>query len=353
MWRPLSRQGQLFSTVELDEVTASIVAPFDYTFTGETSFEEWVPPTLPPDYTLGVIVGASGSGKSTLLRRMGRESTDLDWDASRSIAAQIGDAERFAAVGLNSVPTWCKPYHVLSTGEKFRADLARRIGEGVGIDEYTSTVDRTVAISASNSLRIWMGANDVRGVVIATCHRDVIPWLQPEWVIDLDTGTWSPDPEECLQRPELVVEVHEAERPLWDVFAPHHYLSPTLHPFARCYVATLEGQAVAFGSAIPFPHGHIKRGWRETRTVTLPDAQGLGIGVRLSDWIAEAHVRGGYRYFSRTTHPRMGEYRERSEEWRPTSSNRKKQTPPANGGWGRFGQDAVRIAYSHEFVGGP
>ena len=31
------------------------------------------------------------------------------------------------AVGLGSVPTWLKPYRVLSTGERFRADLARAI----------------------------------------------------------------------------------------------------------------------------------------------------------------------------------------------------------------------------------
>jgi hypothetical protein len=37
-----------------------------------------------------------------------------------------------AAVGLASVPTWLRPYPVLSNGEKFRADLARLVCEQPG-----------------------------------------------------------------------------------------------------------------------------------------------------------------------------------------------------------------------------
>ena len=58
----------------------------------------------------------------------------------------------------------------------------------------------------------------------------------------------------------------------------------------------------------------------------LPDFQGMGIGVRFSDTIAQIHLDQGHRYFSRTAHPRMGFYRETSELWKPTSKN-KKSTP--------------------------
>jgi ABC-type ATPase with predicted acetyltransferase domain len=53
---------------------------------------------------------------------------------------------------LNSVPSWYKPYQVLSNGEKFRADLARKLKSNTVIDEFTSVVDRTVAKAASVSL---------------------------------------------------------------------------------------------------------------------------------------------------------------------------------------------------------
>ena len=44
-----------------------------------------------------------------------------------------------------SVPTWLRPYPVLSNGEKFRADLARLVcdaPERAIVDEFTSVVDR-------------------------------------------------------------------------------------------------------------------------------------------------------------------------------------------------------------------
>ena len=56
----------------------------------------------------------------------------------------------FYAVGFGSVPSWLKPYHVLSNGEKMRVDLARAILENdfFVFDEFTSVVDRQVAQTA-------------------------------------------------------------------------------------------------------------------------------------------------------------------------------------------------------------
>jgi ABC-type ATPase with predicted acetyltransferase domain len=94
------------------------------------------------------------------------------------------------AVGLNSIPIWRLPYYALSNGQKFRADLARSLYDGSVIDEYTSVVDRSVAISASKSLRNHLDRSGVRNIVISTCHRDVLDWLQPDWVIDTDAGDY-------------------------------------------------------------------------------------------------------------------------------------------------------------------
>ena len=117
------------------------------------------------------------------------------WDLRCSIAGNFASAEeaadKLAAVGLNSVPTWAKPYGVLSTGEQFRASLARSLGDGARIDEYTSTVSRTVAKSASRSLRAWVDRSDTTNLVLATCHYDVLDWLRPDWVINTDSGTFT------------------------------------------------------------------------------------------------------------------------------------------------------------------
>lgn len=68
-----------------------------------------------------------------------------------SEAAQWQDHDvtaALSAVGLGSVPSWLRPYSVLSNGERFRADMARLICEApvkVVVDEFTSPLDRQVA----------------------------------------------------------------------------------------------------------------------------------------------------------------------------------------------------------------
>ena len=352
-WLPLDDDDPIRVLVAPDKATLDLVAEFDYEWAGSSEFvPARVPDNLPTDFGLGVIVGASGSGKSTMLRTLGPQ-TSPGWNPQLSIAGHFASAaearERFLAVGLNSVPLWTKPYGVLSTGEKFRANLARIIGHGAMVDEYTSVVDRTVAESASNALARWVHERSIRGMVVATCHRDVLPWLQPDWIIDLDTRSWALRPRECLQRPERVVEVYAGSRSAWDVFGRHHYLSADLHQACRTFVAVMNGHLVGFVATLAFPNGFIKNGWRAHRTVVLPDFQGMGIGTGLSDFVAALHVSEGKRYFSRTAHPRVVAHRNTSTEWRETthSGERRKR-----GGYRgkRWDSPTRRVGYSHEFM---
>jgi GNAT superfamily N-acetyltransferase len=360
-WMPIADGETLTTTIEVDEQTAAAIKPFDLQWTGSVSFNTLaMPEELPKDFSLGVIVGASGSGKSTLLKRFG-EVVPLSWQHNRAIAAHFPDedaAERFNAVGLNSVPTWTKPYNVLSMGERFRADLARSLHDDAVIDEFTSVVDRNVAISASKAMRKHIAAKGIKRVVIASCHRDVLPWLEPDWVIDTDSRSWALHPKECLRHPEIVVQVYSATRTAWELFHKHHYLTAELSKSAQKFLAVWNGTIVGFASSLSFPHAHIKKAYRGHRTVILPDFQGLGIGVRLSDWVAKWHKSQGHRYYSRTTHPRMGAYRDNSNEWKATSSSGKRQAPQGATSMFKKSQtesswnpDLNRIAFSHEYVG--
>lgn len=144
---------------------------------------------------------------------------------------------------------------------------------------------------------------------------------------------------------------------VWPMFAPHHYLTGK-YAGHRAFIAVLaDGSPVAFTSSISFPHAKVKHGRREHRTVVLPDFQGLGIGVRLAEWLAEWHLEQGHRFYSRTTHPRMGAYREASPLWRATAGSGKRQnasqmTKDAGSGvGGAFNADITRVAFSHEYVG--
>lgn len=357
--KPLSRGASLTSHALEDQTTREAIEPFDFAWDGSTTWESWDPPTLPNNFVLGVVVGSSGSGKSTMLRAWGGAMPNPKWQPRHTIASHFADASdainRLTAVGLASVPVWCKPYEVLSNGERFRANLARQMLSGARVDEFSSVVDRHVAMAASRGFGRWIRGVGMTNIILATCHRDVLPWLNPDWIIDTDAGLFVRRPREWLQGATLVVEVRRARREAWDHFVEHHYLATTLHPFARCYLATWEDHLVGFAAAIPFPHGSIKGAWRETRTVVLPEFQGLGLGSRISNAVAALHVAEGYRYFSRTQHPRLGEWRERSPLWRPTSSNRKKAKPPENAGknMGHYTYDDQRVAYSHEYIGPP
>ena len=83
------------------------------------------------------------------------------------------------ACGLSSIPSLCKPYHVLSNGEQFRADMARQLYDGAVIDEYTSVVNRETAVSLSIALEKYVRKNNIKNIIISSVHRDIIKWLQP------------------------------------------------------------------------------------------------------------------------------------------------------------------------------
>lgn len=138
-------------------------------------------------------------------------------------------------------------------------------------------------------------------------------------------------------------------RELWSLFAPYHYLSPSLFSSAASFMATLDGgEPVAFTSAISMPSGTLVGAWREHRTVVLPDYQGFGLGLRLVEWSAEWHLARGRRFYSRTTHPRIGLARDASPLWRATKKSRVMRNPE----WSNASDaDTVRLAFSHEYMG--
>lgn len=196
----LEKKSQPLSVdVRNDEFVSAAEKAFDCKSNGGVDFYPWEKPDIPTEYGIGVIVGSSGSGKSTLLKEFGIEKR-IHWNSSKPIISHFRTPDcainALTAVGLNTVPSWYKPYRVLSTGEKFRADLAMKLDIGrewgyVIVDEYTSVVDRNVAKAASVALSRYVNRHDIKRVVLSTCHRDVLDWLEPDWVIDTDVGEFT------------------------------------------------------------------------------------------------------------------------------------------------------------------
>lgn len=183
----------LVSKVPIDEFTDMVQLNFDYEFTGETKFYPYELPNeiKDLDFNILAIVGASGKGKSTLLKEFdGYKMCNKAYDNSKAIVSNFSDPEtasyKLSAVGLNSLPVWCKPRNVLSVGEGFRADIALNLESYTIFDEFTSTIDRTVAKSTCNGLQKYIRKNGLTNMIFCSCHKDYIPFLKPDIVLDLD-----------------------------------------------------------------------------------------------------------------------------------------------------------------------
>lgn len=153
-------------------------------------------------WRIGAIIGPSGSGKTTLVRALHEEGfvevdKEITWDPTKSILDGISggfDAatNALASVGLGTVPSWVRPFHVLSNGEQFRANLARALNHptpdaDIVIDEFTSVVDRRVAcIGAGAFAKAWRRRPGGRVVVVGP-HFDILPWVRPDWVVRTST----------------------------------------------------------------------------------------------------------------------------------------------------------------------
>ena len=285
-------------------------------------------PDLDEDWKLGVITGPSGSGKSTVAREAygDRLYQCGDWDPDKAIidCLPIRDVKKITqtltAVGFSSPPAWVKPYRVLSNGEQFRCDLARAMlaAEDVCVfDEYTSVVDRTVAKIGSAALAKTLRKKRVECKFVAvTCHYDVIDWLQPDWVLDMANCQLARG---CLQpRPNLEFTIRRCHRDLWRLFSRHHYLNTDeLSSPSRCYVGLLNDRMPTAFVSVLNSMGK-RRSKRLSRSVVLPDFQGIGIGSSMCDGVAKILSDEGNTVFAVTGHPAMCSYRNKSPRWRVT-----------------------------------
>lgn len=99
------------------------------------------------------------------------------------------------------------------------------------------------------------------------------------------------------------------------MFAKHHYLAHSHNNAAKVFIALVNGEIAGFCSVLYFPHPIVKNMYKEHRAVLLPDYQGIGLGLRLSDFVADYYVANGYRYTSVTSSPAMIGARKKDKNW--------------------------------------
>lgn len=282
------------------------------------------------EWNLGLVVGPSGSGKTSIGRKILGDDAFYEFDAwpdDKPIIDAIAPGEKFAnvsnalsSVGLGSVPTWLRPYSVLSNGEKFRANLARVVSEAherIVIDEFTSVVDRQVAkVGAYAFSKAWK-KKQAGKCVLLSCHYDIIDWLEPDWIYDIATGKYQG--RGLWRRPEIELEIYQTNWSYWKIFEPHHYLKANKMIAGFAYVGAIDGIPVAH---IGFSTSPGMKEARCARFVVMPEYQGCGIGMSFLNAVCEMWLNGENRYQKpmrttiKTSHPGLCAALRRSDMWR-------------------------------------
>lgn len=129
-------------------------------------------------------------------------------------------------------------------------------------------------------------------------------------------------------------------------------MSNALNEVAQCFVAQWDDKPVAFHAVLPLPNGKLNNAMRASRTVVLPDYQGLGIGSTLSDTVAGIYKNNGLTVYTKTVNPALGLHRDKSPLWEPTTHNHK--TRNLDGFQDNNGRHYLgRPSYCHKYVGPP
>lgn len=224
-------------------------------------------------------------------------------------------------MGLGTVPSWLRPFGVLSNGEKFRAELARILIDQparVVVDEFTSVVDRQIAQVGAAAFAKARRRAATGQAVLLSCHYDIVEWLQPDWL--LDTREWQFGWRSVQRPPRIDVDVLRTNWSAWRSFEAHHYLKLPRMVGSFPYLATVRGEPVAF-CAVATQTG--LKSARISRLVVMPEWQGAGVGLRFLNAVAADWLAGRNRYAMplqsniTTSHPGLVGALARSPLWRP------------------------------------
>lgn len=281
---------------------------------------------LDNNWQIGIIVGSSGSGKTTIAKELFPDSyiTDFKYNAETILDDMPENksvdeiTKMFNSVGFSSPPSWLKPYSVLSNGQKMRVDLANGLLQDKDLmvfDEFTSVVDRNVAQIGSYAVQKAIRKTN-RKFIAVSCHNDIIDWLLPDWIFNTDSMTFQNLEGQKKNRPEIKFEIYNTrDKTIWKMFAKHHYLSHIHNNAATVWVAFINEQLAGFISILHQPHPIAKNIRRVHRLVVMPDFQGVGVGLRLLEFIGKKHINNKYRYTITTSAPSLINYFKKSKNW--------------------------------------
>ena len=277
-------------------------------------------------WNIGVMVGPSGIGKTSLGRVLfGKENYHYgydDWYKDKSIIDNFPEessveeiTQVLSSVGFSSPPNWLQPFNTLSNGQKFRVEMARILfdpREIVVVDEYSSVIDRNVAQIGSSAIAKTARKRNKK-LVLLSCHYDILPWLEPDWIYYVDTNEFTRG---SLRRPQIQITIKRCHHSAWRIFREHHYLNQDLIKHSDCYVALVNDDPAGFFAYVPEFQRKKKNIIRGHRSVVLPDYQGIGLGNIATKAIMKYYTDQGKIVTAITSHPAFISVRIRDKDFR-------------------------------------
>lgn len=352
---------ELKSKILNDRYTEYVYSNFDIQNRDETSVSIPLNMGSAKDFkwNIGVIIGGSGSGKTTILKTLGNVRS-VNFSHDKPLISNFDWMEPSEAslvltsMGLSSVPTWLRPFHTLSNGEQYRATLAYLVssascGDVILVDEYTSVVDRDVAKAMSFALQKYIRREGKR-IILASCHYDILEWLMPDWIYSPSKGVV----ERCdylrLGRPQIELRISRVEAEAWNMFKKHHYLTSEVNKSCKFLLFEWNMKPVGIVAIINQPRKGCPNGFALSRTVVLPDFQGMGLGVKISELACAIVKDMGGLCFTKTVNPALGIYRNNSSKWRATTNNGKSRTIKED--TDKSARNRLeRASFCHEYIG--
>tara|TARA_Y100000310_G_C20668397_1_gene808907 strand:+ start:282 stop:1409 length:1128 start_codon:yes stop_codon:yes gene_type:complete len=275
-------------------------------------------------WEIGAIIGPSGCGKTQIATQLWSKEMAIAprWKSKGAVIDEFDSdlsidviVDACMSVGFNTIPSWMKPYEVLSNGEKFRVDVARRLTQTKHlciVDEFTSVVDRQVAKIGCHAVQKY-ARKQKRQFVAVSCHDDIVDWLQPDW-------TYNPATNEfrwrlLQQRPRLNITIAPVHYKLWSVFSRFHYLTASLNNSSRCFALWCNGSIASFAAMLFRAGAHKIPIIGCSRLVTLPDYQGLGLAMCLIDHVGGLYAAKGKYVHVYPAHPSLVRSFRHSNNW--------------------------------------
>lgn len=286
---------------------------------------------LQKKWNVGLIVGASGSGKTTMAKQIfGNDCFEFSIDETKPVIEQFPASWSYEqcqtalnSIGLSQVPCWIRPMYTLSNGQKSRAIAALQLSQDSDfvVDEWTSVVDRTVAKSMSHCLQKHARKTNTK-VTAVSCHYDVIEWLNPDWVIDCNKGTYTDRRllwRDYKREEKLQFDIRPIGNESWKYFSKYHYLSENLPGGVIKLFGLFHGDDQVgfqcFANYTPRKPGTVMK-MHSNRTVIHPDYVGLGLGMRLIEKTSEIMLQDGFDVWAKFSSVPVAKAFERSKNWK-------------------------------------